>query len=95
MDWFSLQIHNSKNYQEFTAEDISADLRAVIGPNKAELILQNTGTLLLKARLHVPSTAPFFVSGTFDLFNVTCKQHHRTVLGRFTYTLRQDLLRNA
>ena len=29
----------------------------------------------LKARLHVPSTSPF-LSGTFDLFNVTCKKHN-------------------
>ena len=40
--------------------------------------------LFLKPRLHVPSTSPFsFVSGTFDLFNVMCKQHHRNTLNPF------------
>ena len=29
----------------------------------------------MKACLHVPSTSPFFVSGIFDLFVVTQKQH--------------------
>ena len=37
----------------------------------------------LKAHLNVPSTSPFFVSGTFDLFDVMCKQRHRTVLNPF------------
>ena len=31
-----------------------------------------------KACLHVPSKSPFFGSSTFDLFNVKCKQCHRT-----------------
>ena len=42
----------------------------------------------VKARLHVPSTFTVFgvffcfslVSGTFDLFNVMCRQHHWTAL---------------
>ena len=35
----------------------------------------------LRLCLHLPS--PFFVSGTFDLFNVTCKQYNRTALNPF------------
>ena len=37
----------------------------------------------LEARLHVLSTSPFFVSGTFDLFDITCKQHPKTALNPF------------
>ena len=34
----------------------------------------------VKACLHVLPKSAFFVSGTFDLFNVKCKQCYRTVL---------------
>ena len=37
-------------------------------------------TSVRKVHLHVPLTSPFFVSGTFDVFNVTSKQHHSTTL---------------
>ena len=33
--------------------------------------------------LHVPSRSPFCLSGTFDLFNITCKQQHRSSLNPF------------
>ena len=36
--------------------------------------------ITLEAHLHVPSMSPFFVSGTFDLFDVVCEQHHRAAL---------------
>ena len=45
MEWFSLQIHNSKNYQKFTVEDITADINAVIGMKKAGPPFQDSGTL--------------------------------------------------
>ena len=36
----------------------------------------------LKDHLHAPSTSPF-LSGTFDLFNVMCKQHRRKISEQF------------
>ena len=37
----------------------------------------------IKACLHVLSTSPFFVNGTFDLFDITCKQLYRTRMNSF------------
>ena len=40
-------------------------------------------TLTGRLVLHVPSKSSFFISGTFDLFDVTCKQYHGTALNPF------------
>ena len=43
----------------------------------------NVGNSEVRLCLHLLSPSPFFVSGTFDLFNVICKQHHRAALNPF------------
>ena len=37
----------------------------------------------LKLSLYVPSSSPFAVSGTCDLLNIVCEQHHITTLNPF------------
>ena len=37
----------------------------------------------VRRRLHLPLTSPFFVSDTFDLFNVTYKRDNRMVFNSF------------
>ena len=44
--------------------------------------IPTTDNRTLQARLHIPSVT-VFVIGTFDHFNLTCKQHHRIALKSF------------
>ena len=71
MGWQPLSVHY--HWHCVIVLNFSGDID---GHGDGDIMCKDT----FKGHLHILSTSLFFVSGTFDLFNVMCKQRHRAAL---------------
>ena len=70
--------------QESESESVSSNVNEpLITGGRSHQKKAKMVAIRLKLSLYVPSTSPFAVSGTCDLLNIVCEQHHITTLNPF------------